>query len=202
MSSKSTQPIDGVNNLEYWMGKTDESARNNYIYYYESSIKAIRYKQWKLATENYYAPYVKQKFPLMYNIRMDPFESFDGVTDRSDIVQAKQWLNEPMQHILGEHIKTLPEYPPCAESRQLRFQRAYGSTYVGQAIELTNDCSGWRITPPLNWALRMTEFAATTTFILTQKMSLSVRITDIHVATPRRMSSITECPNSREQSFR
>jgi arylsulfatase len=58
-----TQPIDGVNNLEYWMGKTDENARNNYIYYYESSIKAIRYKQWKLhfeTSENYYAPYVKR----------------------------------------------------------------------------------------------------------------------------------------------
>ena len=41
---------------------------------------------------------------------MDPFESFDGLTE--DIVQAKQWLNEPVQHLLGEHIKTLSEYPP------------------------------------------------------------------------------------------
>ncbi|WP_084591582.1 arylsulfatase [Gilvimarinus agarilyticus] len=118
------QPIDGVNNLDYWMGKSDESARDHYFYYYESSIKAIRYKQWKLhfeTSENYYAPYVKQKFPVLYNIRLDPFESFDGTTDRSDIVQAKQWLNEPVQQLLGEHIKTLVEYPPLQKASSFDF---------------------------------------------------------------------------------
>ena len=118
------QFIDGVNNLDYWMGKTDESARDHYLYYYESSIKAIRFKQWKLhfeTSEHYYDTYEKQKFPVMYNIRMDPFESFDGVTDRSDIVQAKQWLNEPVQHILGEHIQSLVDYPPVQKAATFDF---------------------------------------------------------------------------------
>jgi arylsulfatase len=118
------QPIDGVNNLDYWMGKTNESVRDHYLYYYESSIKAIRYKQWKLhfeTSENYYDTYKKQKFPVMYNLRMDPFESFDGVTDRSDIVQAKQWLNEPVQHLLGEHIESLVEYPPVQKAASFDF---------------------------------------------------------------------------------
>jgi len=118
------QPIDGVNNLDYWMGKTDESARDHFFYYYESSIKAIRYKQWKLhfeTSEHYYDTYEKQKFPIFYNIRMDPFESFDGVTDRSDIVQAKQWLNEPVQHLLGEHIESLLKYPPVQKAATFDF---------------------------------------------------------------------------------
>ncbi len=118
------QPIDGVNNLDYWMGKTDESARDHFFYYYESSIKAVRYKQWKLhfeTSEHYYDTYEKQKFPIFYNVRMDPFESFDGVTDRSDIVQAKQWLNEPVQHLLGEHIKSLTEYPPVQKAATFDF---------------------------------------------------------------------------------
>ncbi|WP_062565168.1 arylsulfatase [Pseudoalteromonas shioyasakiensis] len=120
------QPIDGVNNLDYWLGKTDESARDSFLYYYESSIKAVRYKQWKLhfeTSENYYAQYEKQKFPIIYNLRMDPFESFDGLTDRSDIVQAKQWLNEPVQHLLGEHIKTLSEYPPLQKATSFDFSQ-------------------------------------------------------------------------------
>jgi len=123
VEKKYKQPIDGVNNLDYWMGKTDESARDHFFYYYESSIKAIRYKQWKLhfeTSENYYDSYQKQKFPI-YNIRMDPFESFDGITDRSDIVQAKQWLNEPVQHLLGEHIKSLTEYPPVQKAATFDF---------------------------------------------------------------------------------
>ncbi|WP_207308698.1 arylsulfatase [Marinobacter caseinilyticus] len=118
------QPIDGVNNLDYWLGKSDESARDHFFYYYESGIKAIRYQQWKLhfeTSENYYAPYEKQKFPIFYNIRMDPFESFDSTTDRSDIVQAKQWLNEPVQHLLAEHIASLSEYPPVQRAATFDF---------------------------------------------------------------------------------
>jgi arylsulfatase len=124
MRAERKQFIDGVNNLDYWLGKTEESARDNFIYYHESTVRAIRYKQWKLnfeTSENYYDPYVKQKFPAIFNLRMDPFESFDGLTDRSDIVQAKQWLNEPVQEILGEHIKSLVEYPPAQKAATFDF---------------------------------------------------------------------------------
>lgn len=118
------QYIDGVNNLDYWMGKAQTSARDNFIYYHESTIRAVRYKQWKLhfeTSENYYAPYQKQKFPIFFNLGMDPFETFDSVTDRSDIVQSKQWLNEPVQHLLGAHIQSLTDYPPVQKSATLDF---------------------------------------------------------------------------------
>lgn len=118
------QYLDGVNNLDYWMGKTAESKRNHFLYYYESSIKAVRYNQWKVhfeTSENYYDVYEKQKFPIMYNLRLDPFESFDGLTDRSNIVQAKQWLNEPIQQLLGEHIQSLMAYPPLQKAASFDF---------------------------------------------------------------------------------
>ena len=129
------QFIDGVNNLDYWTGKNDKSARNNFIYYHESTVRAIRLNQWKLhfeTSEHYYAPYVKQKFPIFFNIRMDPFESFDGVTDRSDIVQAKQWLNEPVQHLLGEHVKSLEEYPPVQKAATLDFSALMEQLMTGK----------------------------------------------------------------------
>ena len=128
MRTERKQFIDGVNNLDYWLGKTEESGRDNFIYYHESTVRAIRYKQWKLnfeTSENYYDTYVKQKFPVIFNLRMDPFESFDGLTDRSDIVQAKQWLNEPVQEILGEHIKSLTEYPPAQNLHSARQKRRF-----------------------------------------------------------------------------
>ncbi|WP_258405405.1 sulfatase-like hydrolase/transferase [Shewanella sp. FJAT-52076] len=124
MMKERKQYIDGVNNLDYWTGKTAESARDNFIYYYESSIKAVRYKQWKLhfeTSENYYDEYKKLKFPVMYNLHMDPYESFDGVTDRSDVIQRKQWLNEPIQHLLSEHVQTLVDYPPVQKAATFDF---------------------------------------------------------------------------------
>jgi len=124
MKVERKQFIDGVNNLDYWTGETDQSARDNFIYYHESTIRAVRYAQWKLhfeTSENYYAPYVKQKFPIVFNIHLDPFESFDEIRDRSDILQSKQWVNEPIQHLLGEHIQSLVDYPPVQKAATLDF---------------------------------------------------------------------------------
>ncbi len=36
-------------------------------------------------------------------------------------MQAKQWLNEPMQHIMQEHVKSLQEYPPVQKAATLDF---------------------------------------------------------------------------------
>ena len=118
------QVIDGVDNLAYWTGETDKSARNSYLYYYESDIKAVRVGPWKLhfaTSENYYDIYQTQKFPIIYNIRMDPFESYDEVADRSGALQRKQWLNEPVQELLAEHIKSLQEHPPVQAAPTLDF---------------------------------------------------------------------------------
>jgi arylsulfatase len=42
MKREKKQYIDGVNNLDYWTGKTTESARNHIFYYYESKLTAVR----------------------------------------------------------------------------------------------------------------------------------------------------------------
>ncbi|MBO0322272.1 arylsulfatase [Muricauda sp. CAU 1633] len=135
MLKERNQPIDGVNNLDYWLGKSEKSNRNNFIYYYESTVKAIRINQWKVhfeTSENYYAPYEKQKFPIMYNIHFDPYESFDNLTDRSDIVQKKQFLNEPMQEILGEHIQSLQDCPPVQKAATFDFSELVKQLQAGK----------------------------------------------------------------------
>jgi len=43
------------------------------------------------------------------------------VTDRSDILQRKQWLNEPVQELLGEHIQSLVDFPPVQKAATLDF---------------------------------------------------------------------------------
>jgi len=39
--------LDGYDNLDYWTGKTDKSARREYIYYDETDLMAI--DAWKMA---------------------------------------------------------------------------------------------------------------------------------------------------------
>lgn len=124
MEKERGQYIDGVNNLDYWLGEADKSNRNTFIYYHESDIRAVRVNQWKMhfqTSEDYYAPYEKQKFPIMYNIHFDPYESFDNTTDQSDMLQRKQFINEPMQELLAEHIETLVKYPPVQKATSFDF---------------------------------------------------------------------------------
>lgn len=81
MKTKKKQYIDGVNNLAYWKGETGQSARNHIFHYFESKLAAIRMGPWKWhfsTAENYYATLVGRSKPLVFNIRMDPFESYDS----------------------------------------------------------------------------------------------------------------------------
>jgi len=126
MKTNRKQYIDGLNNLDYWTGKSVESKRNNFLYYHESTLRAVRINQWKLhleTSETYYDGYQKQKIPLIFNIRQDPYESFDSTTDRSQITQQKLWLGEPVEALLGQHVKSLMDYPPVQKATTLDFSK-------------------------------------------------------------------------------
>ncbi len=115
MAQERHQYIDGVNNLDYWTGKAPQSSRTDFIYYYESELMAVRWHQWKahFATkEDYYAPIVKQSFPVIFNLRSDPYESFDSTADRSAALQRKSWLEGPIAQVLWQHMQSLQVYPP------------------------------------------------------------------------------------------
>ena len=115
MATEKKQYIDGVNNLPYWKGETTESAREHLFYYYESKLTAVRMGPWKIhfsTKEDYYANLVPRTAPLVFNIRMDPFESYDSKDSYGHLLQKISWLFAPMGEMMGEHLKTLAQYPP------------------------------------------------------------------------------------------
>jgi arylsulfatase len=115
--------IDGVNNLDYWIGKTDMSARDEFIYYAESRLQAIRVNQWKghFATrDGYYGTTTKLEIPYLFNIRQDPYESYDQAPGpRATLTQQKTYLFNDIQERLGKHMATLQKYPPKQKSGSL-----------------------------------------------------------------------------------
>ncbi|MEJ2604123.1 MAG: arylsulfatase [Gammaproteobacteria bacterium] len=109
------QYIDGVNNLPYWMGKADRSARDHIFHYYESKLTAVRMGPWKFhfsTKEDYYANLVPRTVPLVFNLRMDPYESYDSPDAYGHLMQKVSWLIAPMGELMGQHLKSLAEYPP------------------------------------------------------------------------------------------
>ncbi len=109
------QPIDGENNLPYWLGEADQSARNHIFYYYESKLTAVRMGPWKFhfsTKEDYYANVVGRTVPLVFNLRMDPFESYDNSDSYGHLMQKVSWLIQPMGELMGQHLQSLAKYPP------------------------------------------------------------------------------------------
>ncbi len=109
------QYIDGVDNLDYWMGKTNQSSRNHIFYYYESKLTAVRMGPWKFhfsTKEDYYANVIPRTVPLVFNIRMDPYESYDSKDSYGHLLQKVSWLIQPMGQLMAAHLKSLADYPP------------------------------------------------------------------------------------------
>ena len=115
IKKEKNQYIDGVNNLEYWTGKSGESRRDHFFYYYENKLSAIRMGPWKAhfsTRENYYDTTKALSGPLFFNLRSDPFESYDSKDSYGHLAQRVSWLFEPMVELMEEHLKTLAQYPP------------------------------------------------------------------------------------------
>ncbi len=114
--------IDGVNQLDYLMGKTKESARKGFIYVTDGGeIAALRYGDWKaMFMENrarqlqiWLEPFVTLRAPYLTNLRRDPFEKalygantyYDWYIDRAYILAA-------MQGYALHFLSTFKDYPP------------------------------------------------------------------------------------------
>mgnify|MGYP006170252993 CR=1 FL=1 len=109
------QYIDGVNNLDYWTGKAEDSARNHVFHYNESKLTALRMGPWKWhfsTNEDYYGTMVGRSKPMVFNIRMDPFESYDNSDSYGHLIQKVAWQNGPLGELMKEHLTTLAQYPP------------------------------------------------------------------------------------------
>ncbi len=115
MMKEKKQYIDGVNNLDWWTGKTAESNRQDYLYYYESKLSGIRMGPWKYlfsTREDYYATFEARTAPIVFNIRSDPFESYDTTDSFGHLGQKVSWIFTPMTELLEAHLMTLAKYPP------------------------------------------------------------------------------------------
>ncbi len=114
--------IDGVNQLDYLMGKAEESPRKGFIYVNDAGeIAALRYLDWKaMFLENrasqlqiWLEPFVELRAPYLINLRRDPFEKalhgsntyYDWYIDRAYILIA-------MQGYAFNFLETFTEYVP------------------------------------------------------------------------------------------
>jgi len=130
--------LDGYNQLDYWAGKSDKSARRSFFFYDETDLMAIRVDGWKMHigvkpegiwwNEKYYP-----NVPYLFNLLMDPMEKMDpeshewGYAGRK-FFAAKMWAPNAAAPFIAEHLKSLAEFPPRQKADTLSIKKALEET--------------------------------------------------------------------------
>ena len=136
--------LDGYNQLDYLTGKSPDSAREDFYYFNDDGmLVAMRYKDWKAVFCEQQAPggfavwkdpFVCLRVPKLFNLRMDPYERADVVSD-----QYYDWLVKNDYLVLiasmkaAQFLQTFIDYPPS--QRPASFSVDQVQAEVDRAIE-------------------------------------------------------------------
>jgi arylsulfatase A-like enzyme len=115
--------LDGYNQLDFLTGKTEKSARIDFVYFNDDAdLVAFRHKDWKMVFREQPAPggfdvwrdpFTEYRIPKMFNLRMDPYERADIVSDQySDWFVKNDYLTGTVEMRATMFLKTFLEYPP------------------------------------------------------------------------------------------
>ena len=126
--------LDGYNNLDYWTGKTEKSARREFFYYDETDLMAIRVDAWKMhigvkREGSWWDAKYYPSVPYVFNLLMDPMEKMDpqshewGAIGRKFFAE-KMWAPTAASPFLAEHLKSLSDYPPRQGADSLSMKKA------------------------------------------------------------------------------
>ena len=106
----SDRPIDGLSQLSWWKGLVEKSAREGFLFYIKTELRAVKWRHWKLhfVFESEPNSGTKQlETPWLFNIKRDPKEETDAAMEDG-------WVRGPMRKMIMAFEKTLKEHPPIA----------------------------------------------------------------------------------------
>jgi arylsulfatase len=115
--------LDGYNQLDYLTGKTDKSARSEFYYFSDDGdLVSMRFNDWKLVfceqrapggLQVWSEPFVCLRVPKLFNLRMDPYERADVVSDQYyDFLTKNDYLIFDGTRRAAAFLQTFVEYPP------------------------------------------------------------------------------------------
>ena len=102
------RPIDGVNQLNWWTGANEKSAREGFLFYIKNELRAVKWRHWKLHFVFESEPNAGTKHletPWLFNIKRDPKEETDAAMEDG-------WVRGPMRKMIMAFDHTLREHKP------------------------------------------------------------------------------------------
>lgn len=106
------RPIDGVDQTDFFLGKTKESAREGFPVFVADRMEAVKWKNWKMVfydqERDWWTPPAKLGTPKVFNLVKDPKEEYPEVS------LSDSWVAQPMMKMVVDFEKSLKDYPPIA----------------------------------------------------------------------------------------
>jgi arylsulfatase len=102
------RPIDGVDQLDFFLGKQENSNREGFPAYVADRLSAVKWHNWKMHLiwqENASDPPQKLPLPKVINLLTD-------LKEQRDVLQYSSWVTYPMMKIVGEFEASLKKDPP------------------------------------------------------------------------------------------
>ncbi len=113
----SDRPIDGKNQLGFFKGSEEQSARESYIAFLDGEISAVRWRHWRIypkqivasagnpSAHGVYGYRVEgMGYPAIFNIMRDPREEMN-------VVGTEAWVMGPYMKIVADYQATLKAHP-------------------------------------------------------------------------------------------
>jgi arylsulfatase A-like enzyme len=115
--------LDGYNQLAYLEGKQPKGARSEFYYFDDDGdLVAMRFGDWKAVfceqrapggMQVWSNPFTCLRLPKFFNLRMDPYERADQVSDQYYDWQTKNiYINEIATMKAAAFLETFVAYPP------------------------------------------------------------------------------------------
>src|SRR4030095_5481468 len=109
------RPIDGVDQSDFLLGKSDKSNREGFPVFVADRLEAVKWRNWKVVfydeQRDWWTPPTKLGSPKAFDLITDPKEEYPATGLRSS------WLAEPAMKVVAELEESLKQYPPIASGK-------------------------------------------------------------------------------------
>jgi len=102
------RPIDGVDQLDFFLGKQEKSNREGFPAYVADRLTAVKWRNWKMhliEQVNMYDVPQTLALPRVYNLLTD-------LKEERDVAIYNTWITDPMLKIISDFEASLKKYPP------------------------------------------------------------------------------------------
>ena len=118
------RPIDGIDQGDFFLGKSEKSARDGFVYYITPEMRAAKWRDWKMhfvweVEPNAGANHLET--PYLFNLVQDPKEE-------SDVNSTQGWVRGPIRKMIAAFQESLKRDPPIPPGAPDEFQPLKGKT--------------------------------------------------------------------------